>query len=72
MDAFINCGCLKGVSKLINYIQSNKSSDITILMSLLSSISSVFTSMEHTQEDAVEFTEAITKLIYAKGSAISK
>ena len=41
-------------------------------MSLLSSISSVFTKIEHTQEDAVEFMEMITKLIYAEGSAIGK
>jgi len=73
MDSFIETGCLSALTKLMNFIQSDKSVDFTMTLAILSAISSTFTRMEHVHEDAVEFMQAVNTFVFSeKSSIISK
>ena len=72
MDAFINTKWLSCMRQLLVSLQNGVSIYDSTVFSLLSSISKVFTKINHTHNDALEFIETINESFYKEGAGITE
>lgn len=71
IDAFVNSKCLKAMTDYLSIIQSGKSSDLSTVLNLLSAIAPTYTKVELTNEDTVEFTQAVNAFLFEENANIS-
>ena len=72
MDSFINTKCLSSMRQLLVALQNGVPIDFTTVLGLLRSISNVFTKIDHTHSDALEFIETVNEFIYKEGTGITE
>jgi len=70
MDSFVETGCMKALTEWMIESNKNKSPDLTIVLSILSSIAYTYTKVDVKYDIDIEFNEAIRTYLYEEGSGI--